>query len=134
MARAGDTYTVELGEAHLDWGIHRNTSSRPPRQNERYLPIPSARAREFEVFNSNANGGTDILGKNIFNCTSKDGYLNVVLKAQGNQEAGDIYAKQFSVRGNLMGLSEWYRHIGARPGDSIRVTWTSPYDIVVEKI
>lgn len=134
MANKGDTYTVILDVAHLGWGTHRYTTTRPPISGERYLPIPRADAIRIGIYNSNATNGNDVLGQNIFNCTSVDGFFNAVFKSQGCSEAGDIYAKQFSVNDDLQALDVWYRHINAQPGDVIKVTWTSSIDIVIEKI
>ena len=134
MANKGDRYTVILDVAHLGWGTHRYTTTRPPIPGERYLPIPRADAIRIGIYNSNATNGKDILGQNIFNCTSVDGFFNAVFKSQGCFEAGDIYAKQFSVNDDLQALDVWYRHINAQPGDVIKVTWTSSIDIVIEKV
>lgn len=134
MANTGDTYTVILDNAHLGWGTHRYTTTRPPIPGERYLPIPRADAIRIGVYNSNATNGNDVLGQNIFNCTSADGSFNAVFKAQGCSQAGDPYAKQFSVNDDLQALNIWYGRISAQPGDRVRVTWVSPTDIIIEKI
>lgn len=134
MANAGDTYTVELKASHLGWGTHRYTDTRPQIKGERYLPIPRNAAKNFNIFNSNATGGRDILGQNIFNCSSNDGVFVAVLKAQGCSKKGDVFAKQFSVNNNLRALKAWYDHIDAEIGTFVRVTWTSPTDIVLERI
>lgn len=134
MANTGDTYTVELKASHLGWGTHRYTDTRPHIEGERYLPIPRTAATSFQVFNSNATGGMDVLGQNIFNCTSKDGSFAAVFKAQGSSKKGDIFAKQFSVNKNLRALKAWYDSIAADVGTVVRVTWTSPTDIVIERV
>lgn len=134
MAKCGDSYCITLNEAHLGWGTHRHTSTRPARTGERYLPIPIDRARAFEIYNSNATHGADVLGKNIFDCRSADDYLNTQLKAQGAARSGEIYAKQFSVNNDLRGLGGWYDHINAQPGDVIKVTWLSSTQMLVEKL
>lgn len=132
MANAGDSYTVVLNEAHLGWGTHRHTDSRPLIAGERYLPIPRSDAIRLNIFNSNGTGGKDVLGKNLFNCSSKDGYFNAVFKAQGCSQEGDPYAKQFSVDNDLKALKSLYDHIGASVGDTIKVTWINSTDLVVE--
>jgi len=134
MANAGDTYTVELKASHLGWGTHRYTNTRPRIEGERYLPILRRDAIRLNIVNSNATGGRDVLGQNIFNCCSGDGFFRAVFKAQGCVREGDIYAKQFSVDNDLQALRTWYDHIGADVGTLVRVTWTSPTDIVIERI
>lgn len=76
MAKAGDSYIVELRENHLAWGTYRYTDSRPSRSGEAYLPIPAQYAQEFNIYNSNGTHNMDILGKNIFRCIT----LGVELK------------------------------------------------------
>ena len=41
MANAGDTFTVELNQAQLEWGTFRFTGSRGLRYGEGYLKIPN---------------------------------------------------------------------------------------------
>ena len=132
MANAGDYYIVTLDFAHLGWGTYRHTASRPPIEGERYLPIPRYDATRLNIFNSNATGGRDVFGSNLFNCRSRDGSFTAVLKAQGCSQAGDRYAKQFSVNNDLRALKEWYDNVGAAPGDRVKVSWVSPTDIVIE--
>lgn len=134
MAKTGDSYVVTLKKAHLEWGTHRYTHTRGRIYGEGYLPIPARRARAYEIYNSNNTGGYDVLGVNIFNCQSRDGFLNCEMKAQGCSTAGSVYAKQFSVDDDLRALGDWYAHIGAVEGDRVRVTWMSATDIVLEKI
>ena len=57
-----------------------------------------------------------------------------VLKAQGNSARGVIYAKQFSAVGDLRLLGDWFREVHAEVGDQIRVVFTSPTELVLEKI
>ena len=134
MANTGDSYVVSLKASHLGWGTHRYTDTRPAIPGESYLPIPIKYARNYNIVNSNGTNGQDVLGQNIFHCTSADGFFNATLKAQGCSHKGDIYAKQFSVNNNLRALGTWYNHINAQIGDQIQVTWTSPTDIVLERI
>ena len=128
MAKAGDSYVVELRENHLAWGTYRYTASRTPRSGEAYLPIPIEYARKYEIYNGNATHKADVLGENIFGCVTIGAYL----KAQGGADRGAVYAKQFAVNDDLKGLGEWYRAVGAKPGDSVRVVWISPSDIEIE--
>lgn len=134
MANAGDSYAIVLRATHLGWGTFRHTNTRPRIIGEGYLPIPVRYSRRFHIYNSNATGGADILGQNIFHCTSADGLLNVDFKAQGCIREGDPFAKQFSVNNDLRALGTWYRQINAQIGDRIRVTWTSSTNLVVEHI
>ncbi len=131
MAVAGNSYIVEIKEAHLNWGTHRYTNSRGIVYGEGYIQIPKQHARSFNIYNNNFQSD-DILGINVFNCSSTDGFLhNVELKACGSSSAGDIYAKQFQGNGSLQTIGAWYNYIGAQVGDHVEVTWTSPYDIVI---
>ena len=134
MANTGDNYIVELKDAHLGWGTYRHTNSRPPIQGECYLPIPRSEAVRLNLFNTNGTRGMDIPGKNIFYCTSDDGFLHAVFKAQGSSQEGDPYAKQFSVNNDLRALNTWYEHVGAKVGDKVQVTWISPTELVIELI
>lgn len=85
------------------------------------------------MLNSNGTGGRDVFGENLFYCHSADGHFQGTLRAQGNQDQ-TTYAKQFSADGNLRAIGRWYANIGAVPGDIIRVSWTSPTDILIEKL
>lgn len=134
MANTGDSYVIELKESHLAWGTYRNTLSRTPRRGEAYLPIPIRYARRYSIYNSNGTHGADIVGENIFHCISADGFLDADFKAQGSSDEGVIYAKQFSVHNDLTALGNWYRQVGARPGDEVRVVWLSPTEIEIELI
>ena len=135
MATTDDSYTVTLNEAHLGWGTHRYTNSRERIYGEGYLPIYSHYAREYEIFNSLAcEGRIDTLGINIFNAHSTDGYFEGILKAGGNSHRGDIYAKNFHGCGDLRALGNWFRQVHAEPGDNVRITWTSPNEIILEFI
>ena len=66
----------------------------------------------MNLLNKNGTRGRDILGMNLFNCHSADGYFNGVLRAQGNQNRAN-FAKQFSADGDLKAIGEWYAVIGA---------------------
>ena len=95
MANRGDYYIVELERAHLEWGTHRYTDTRDIIYGEGYIQIPARKAYDFNIYNSNGTGGSDVWGENLFRCTSRDGFFEGVLRAQGNQ-SDDRYAKQFS--------------------------------------
>lgn len=119
MAKTGDKYVMVLNRSQLGWGEERYTVSRPRRKGEAYLAIPIDVATAYGLYNSNKTNGEDILGLNIFNCISTDGFLSCEFKAQGSREEGDIYAKQFSANNNLKTLGNWYKHIQAKVGDKI---------------
>ena len=106
MARVGDSYDIELKEAHLSWGTHRYTYTRDRIYGEGYLPIPRRYAVAYEIFNG--NNGIDTFGKNLFECHSVDGLYSGVLRAQGCSTANDVYAKQFSEDGNLKGMQSYF--------------------------
>ena len=129
MANKGNKFIVVLTESQLGWGEKRYTSSRNYRKGEAYLARPRRIAQELELYNSNYKEGKDILGINIFNCTSSDGKFICQFKSQGSKSAGDKYAKQFSVNDDLRALGNWYSEINARVGDQIEVYFTSPCDI-----
>ena len=96
MANAGDTFTVELNQAQLEWGTFRFTGSRGLRYGEGYLKIPKPVALNLQLFNGNHTNGYDILGENIFHATSADGLFTGTLRSEGCSNAGDPYAKQFA--------------------------------------
>ncbi|MED9946984.1 MAG: hypothetical protein U0J50_01905 [Peptacetobacter hiranonis] len=132
MANAGDRFRVEVKEAHLNWGSHRHTNSRDIIEGEGYIQIPRNYAQQIGIYNSNYNDGNDILGNNIFICSSYDGFLdNIELKATGCSTAGDIYAKQFQGNGNLQTISNWYHHVNAQVGNVVEVEWISPTNIII---
>jgi hypothetical protein len=132
MASAGNSYVVELGQTHLGWGHHRYTNSRDIIYRETYIPIPYSDAQSFNIYNSNFNPNRgDVLGVNVFNCTSADGFFTGVLKSSGCKRAGDIYAKNLHGNDNLKALDPWFTYCHAQVGDHVEVTWTSPTDIVI---
>lgn len=130
MPRAGDSYIVELKDAHLKWGEYhpsRHSHTRGTVYGEGYIKIPSRAAYSFEIFNSNNPFGANV----HYTCTSYDGYYNGRLLAQGNQ-AEASYAKQFSEDGNLKGIGDWYDHVSAQAGDFVKVKFNSPTDMIIE--
>lgn len=132
MAKAGDSYVVEIKQAHLEWGSYRHTNSRGVVYGEGYIHIPASVARNFEIYNSNYT--KEGLGYNLYNCKCKDGLLKSILKSAGSRKKGDVYAKQFQGNGNLQVVGDWHVAYGAEVGDEVKVTWTSPTDIVIEFI
>ncbi len=87
MANAGDTFTVELNQAQLEWGTFRFTGSRGLRYGEGYLKIPKPVALNLQLFNGNHTNGYDILGENIFHATSADGLFTGTLRSEGCSNA-----------------------------------------------
>lgn len=136
MPVSGNSYVVTLGQTHISWGVHRYTNSRDIIYNEVYLGIPSYIAERYKIYNSNVIPNykptkIDILGVNIFNCTSADGFFKGVLKSSGCSHRGSIYAKNLHGAGNLKALAPWLHYCNAQVGDHVEVTWTSPTNIVI---
>lgn len=100
-----------------------------------HISIPSRETHAYGIYNCHQNeADSDVLGINIFNCRSDDGFFCGQLKAQGCVAAGDPYAKQFSGVGNLRALTPWFVHRGVQVGDSIEITWTSSTDVVLRHL
>ncbi len=129
MAKAGDQFTVELGDTHVSWGTHRYTNSRDTVYGEVFIKIPKQYAIAYSLFNGN-NKATG-LGFNEFNCKTADGLFEWVVKTSGCSKAGDIYAKNLHGSGNLRALGEWLYVINAQVGDHVEVTFTSSTDVVL---
>lgn len=131
MTHRYGSFTVTVQRAHLEWGEHRYTNSRGVVYGEGYIMIPAHRARMYELLNANGTNGADILGKNIFYCRSADGYFSGVLRAQGCQEAKDIYAKQFAADKDLKAIGDWYYSQGVQVGDQVEITWISDTELQI---
>lgn len=130
MPKKNDSYTVILKQAHIEWGIHRHTSTRGLIYGEGYIQIPSNIATSLDIYMSNKVGANT-----EYTCNSTDGTLkNVILKASGSQGQNLEYAKQFQGSGNLKAVGDWYHALDAQIGDEIKVSFTSPTDIVLSKI
>lgn len=128
MPTAGNSYIVRLSKAHLEWGVHRHTFTRPGLiYGEGYIRIPRDYAIAFNILMSN-HPTANIL----YNCVSYDRQYEGILKAQGNSGAGDIFAKQFSEYGNLKAIGSWYCAVGAVVGNYVKVMFTSPSDMIIE--
>lgn len=134
MANTGDSYAVTIKRSHLEWGQYRYTNSRGIVYGEGYIKIPAKEARRLNLLNTNGTYGRDIWGENLFNCISADGTFSCVLRAQGCSNAGEPHAKQFAGDNNLKALGDWYYIMKAQVGDQVKVTWSSPTDIVIELI
>lgn len=130
MPNRGDQFTVTLGSTNIEWGTYRYTDSRPHITGECYIPIPSSHAHQYGIYNSNHTGGRDILGINVFNAQSADGYFNGIVKTSGSSQARNIYAKNLSGKGNLKAFNDWFNHMGVTVGTSIIVEWISPTEIL----
>lgn len=129
MPQAGDTFTVTIKPSHLGWGTHRYTNTREPIYGEGYIKIPRYYAKKFGIFNDNHP-----VANPRYRCKAVNGCFSGVLLAQGCSKAGDIYAKQFAEIGNLKGVGNWYRSVGAEVGRQVRVTFTSEDSLQIEYI
>jgi hypothetical protein len=130
MPKKDDEFTVTLKKAHIEWGTHRHTSTRGLTYGEGYIQISSKVATSFDIYMSNKIGANT-----EYTCNSSDGTLkNVILKASGSQGQNLEYAKQFQGSGNLKALGDWYHAINAQIGDEIKVLFTSPTDITLNKV
>lgn len=127
MPKSGDTFTVTLGSAHLGWGTYRYTDTRHPIYGEGYIKIPRQYAERFEIFNDNHPTASS-----RYCCVAVNGRYSGTLLAQGCSRAGDVYAKQFAEEGNLKGIGNWYRSVGAQEGGRVRVTFTSSNSLEIE--
>ena len=130
MPGTGDSYVVELKNAHLMWGEYhpsRHSHSRGTVYGEGYIKIPSHKAYSLQIFNSNNPFGIS----ELYKCVSYDGYYNGVLKAQGNQ-CIPFYAKQFAEDGNLKGIGDWYDYVGAAEGDYVKIKFISINSMIIE--
>lgn len=123
MPEAGNSYTVVLKAAHMDWGRHRHTNTRDQIPGEAYVQLPKLYARMYDIR----------LG-DLFTATFADGFPSFTARAAGNSTAGDIWAKQFQGDGDLKAFGRWYAYCGADVGDTVRVTFTSPTTILFELI
>ena len=133
MPKTGDFFTVSLTPSQVSWGTYRNPTNRVPIQGEGYIAIPRNYAVAYKIYNSN-NSITG-LGYNEFIATSSDGFIDCeVLLAQGNTEAGDPYAKNFAIKGDLKRLGAWFAYAGATAGSQVKVTFTSPTEVFLKII
>lgn len=110
MIRTNCSYTIELKTAHLNWGTHRHTDTRPLIYGEGYIPIPREYARAFEL----------TVGL-CFTAVFADGFSSFRVKAAGNAYAGDPYAKQFQGSGDLKAFGSWFQAVNAQSGDRVEV-------------
>lgn len=129
MPKTGDTFIVTIKPSHLGWGTYRYTNTRDHIYGEGYIKIPRQYAKEFGIFNDNHPTANP-----RYYCTAVNGHFSGVLLAQGCSQAGDIYAKQFAESGNLKGIGDWYRSVGAQVGRQVKVTFTSADRLQIEYI
>ena len=130
MPKKGDEYTVALGKTHLGWGTHRYTATREVIYEEGYLKIPRDVAKDLEIYMSNKKDANIIYNFSTSDCF----YNNEKLKASGCSTKGDIYAKNLAGDGDLKLLGKWFTHIKAKVGDEIKISFTSPTDIILSKV
>jgi hypothetical protein len=127
MPKKGDEFTVDLGKTHLGWGTHRYTDTREVIYEEGYLKVPKKIAKDLGMYMSNKKDANI-----IYTFSTDDGfYTNEELKASGCSTKGDIYAKNLAGNGDLKLLGKWFTHIKAKVGDEIKISFTSPTDIVL---
>lgn len=127
MPKKGDSFVVTLKSAHLGWGTYRNTDTRDPVYGEAYIQIPKQYAERFDIFNDN-----HLTANPRYSCTAVNGCYSGTLLAQGCSSRGDIYAKQFAEEGNLKGIGDWYRSVGAQEDGRVKVTFTSSNSLEIE--
>jgi len=130
MPKKDDEYIVALGKTHLGWGTHRYTATRDVIYEEGYLKIPKPVAEKFDIYMSNKVGANI-----IYNFSTDDKfYTNEKLKASGCSTKGDVYAKNLAGDEDLKLLGKWFTHIKAKVGDEIKISFTSPTDIILTKV
>lgn len=127
MPKAGDSFIVRLEPSHLGWGTYRYTNTREPVYGEGYIKIPRHDAENFNIYNNNYPTANP-----RYYCTAVNGCYSGILLAQGCSYAGDIYAKQFAEEGNLKGIGNWYRSVGAQVGGRVKVKFTSSNSLEIE--
>lgn len=127
MPKVGDTFVVALKPSHLGWGTYRYTDTRNPIYGEGYIKIPRNYAERFDIYNDNHPTANP-----RYYCTAINGIYSGILLAQGCSRAGDIYAKQFAEEGNLKGIGNWYRSVGAQVGGRVKVTFISSDSLEIE--
>lgn len=129
MPNNGDTFVVELRDIHLGWGNipERKTTSRQEVDGEAYIPIPLEYAKKYKIYMSNKNGANTLYDVTCLNGTQLTGQF----LAQGCSSKGDEYAKNFSVKGNLKELGNWFQSVNACPGGHVEVTFTSSTSLTI---
>lgn len=130
MPSAGDSYIVQIQDAHIMWGQYhpsRHSHTRREIYGEGYIKIPAKVSYTLSIFNKSNPFGISAR----YYCTSYDSYYEGWLLAQGNQ-SDSIYAKQFAEEKNLKGIGDWYDYIGATAGDYVKVLFISPNQMIIE--
>lgn len=129
MPKAGDIFIVTLKPSHLGWGTFRYSDSRERIYGEGYIKISKENAEAFNIFNDN-----HATANPRYSCVAINGIFSGILLAQGCSQAGDVYAKQFAEEGNLKGLGNWYRSVGAQVGGRVKVVFTSANSLTIKYI
>jgi hypothetical protein len=130
MPKKDDEFTVILKKAHIEWGTHRHTTTRDLTYGEGYIQIPSKIATSLDIYMSNKKGANT-----EYTCSLSDGTLNnVILKASGSQGQNLEYAKQFQGSRNLKAVGDLYHTINAQIGDKIKISFTSPTNMILSKV
>lgn len=130
MPNKGDSFVATLKATHIDWGDStRMTNSREKITGECYIPIPREDAKRLGIYNSNRSEG---IGENEFYAISVDGGFDGVVKVGGASRAGDIFAKNMHVSGDLKGFSSWFNSSNVHVGTQIKVEWLSPIRLSLE--
>lgn len=121
MPNTGDTFDVSLQSAHIQWGTRGPSRVGQGRSGkEAYIQISGPNARNFDIRKST-----------VFHAVSSDGQFNHDVLASGSQGPNLEYAKQFEGHGNLKLIGYWLiDYCDAKPGDIVRVEFTSPTDIL----
>ena len=80
----------------------------------------------------------DLKRGDLFTAHFSNGFHSMVVRAAGNGpfESGIQYAKQFHGvgRGACKALTPWYAFCKAKVGDTIRVEFLSPTDVLFTKL
>ena len=121
MPKAGDKFKTNTYQNWGEYNPKRVSPSRPRRLNETYIVIPRYYAEMFGIYMKNKIGAVI-----EYDAYDQTGQFICTLKAQGNQYAGDIFAKQFAGRRNLTALVDWIDTYGVTDNDVIEVEFLTP--------
>lgn len=110
-------------------GTYRHTDTQEPIYGEDYIKIPRYDAKRFGIFNDNRPNANP-----RYHCVAVNGCYSGTLFVQGCSSAGAVYAKQFAEEGNLKGIGNGYRSVGAQAGGEVRVSFTSSNSLEIEHL